>query len=150
MVSACLAGVPCRYDGRSRPDGAVVAAVARGTAVPLCAEVIAGLPTPRPPAEVQGGDGADVLDGTASVTTDDGEDVTEAFVRGAQAVASYLTEHGLTEAVLQSRSPSCGCGQIYDGSFTGTLVDGDGVLTATLKRSGVVVTSRAGIGGVAR
>ncbi|MFV0320593.1 MAG: DUF523 domain-containing protein, partial [Microbacterium sp.] len=116
LVSSCLAGVPCRYDGRARPDPGIIDAVAAGRALPACAEQLGGLPTPRPPAEIVGGDGHDVLNGTARILTDAGEDVTESFVAGAQAVARLATEHGVTHAVLQARSPSCGCGTIYDGS----------------------------------
>lgn len=147
MVSSCLAGVPCRYDGRARPDAGVAAAVAAGTAVPLCAEVLGGLPTPRRPAEIVGGDGADVLDGRARVVTDDGDDLTDEFVAGAHVVADYVVEHGIDRAVLQSRSPSCGCGQVYDGSFDGTLAAGDGVVAALLSRRGVAVTSVRGTAG---
>lgn len=110
----------------------------------MCPEVLGGLSTPRRPAEIVGGDGADVLDGRAVVVTDEGEDVTEEFVAGARAVADLAAEHGIERAVLQSRSPSCGCGSIYDGSFGGTLVDGDGVLAALLVRRGVTVTSIRG------
>ncbi|WP_413562292.1 DUF523 domain-containing protein [Catenulispora pinistramenti] len=99
------------------------------------------MPTPRPPAEIVGGDGNDVLDGTAHIVTADGEDVTAAFVAGAEAVAKFAADHGIARAVLQDRSPSCGCGRIYDGTHTGELVDGDGVLAALLKRQGVEVTA---------
>lgn len=144
LVSACLAGVPCRYDGAARTDPEVAEAVRAGLALPACAEQLGGLPTPRPPAEIVGGDGADVLDGGARILTDTGEDVTAPFVAGAEAVAALAAEHGITEAVLQARSPSCGCGAVYDGSHSGELVDGDGVLAALLKRSGVSVTSVRG------
>ena len=87
LVSACLAGVPCRYDGGAKPDAAIVRAVAEGRALPACAEVAGGLPTPRPPAEIRGGDGADVLRGTARVVTEQGADVTAEFVDGARRVA---------------------------------------------------------------
>lgn len=144
LVSACLAGVPCRYDGRARPDAEIVAAVADGTAVPACAEQLGGLPTPRRPAEIVGGDGHDVLRGTARVVTIDGEDVTQPFIDGAREVARIAAERGITAAVLQARSPSCGCGSVYDGTHTGRLVDGDGVLAAALKAEGFTVTSVRG------
>ena len=139
IVSACLAGMPCRYDGAARPDAEIVRAVAEGRAVVACAEQLGGLPTPRPPAEIVGGDGADVLDGVARVLTDTGEDVTAEFVSGAEAVASIARSNGASAAVLQARSPSCGCGEIYDGSHSGTRVSGDGVLAALLKREGITV-----------
>lgn len=137
LVSACLAGVPCRYDGRSKPDATVVALVDAGEALPVCAERLGGLDTPRPPAEIVGGDGHDVLAGRARVVTDAGADVTDAFVRGARACADLATAHGVTEAVLQARSPSCGCGQIHDGTHSGRLREGDGVLAAVLQSSGI-------------
>lgn len=144
LVSACLAGVPCRYDGAALPDDGVLALVAAGRAVPVCAEVTAGLPTPRAAAELVGGDGHDVLDGRARVLTAQGEDCTEAFLRGAELVTADAVARGVTQAVLQARSPSCGAGVVHDGTFAGRLVDGDGVLAAALRRAGVGVTSRRG------
>lgn len=142
LVSACLAGIPCRYDGAARPDPQVVAAVEAGLAVPVCAEVLGGLPTPRPPAEIVGGDGYDVLAGRARVLTEAGHDVTRAFVAGASAVVEQAREHRVERAVLKAKSPSCGAGQVYDGTFNGTLTGGDGVLAAALRRAGVEVESR--------
>ena len=142
VVSACLAGIPCRYDGAARPDRQAVAAVEAGLAVPVCAEVLGGLPTPRPPAEIVGGDGYDVLAGRARVLAQDGHDVTRAFVAGASAVVEQAREHGAERAVLKAKSPSCGVGQVYDGTFSGTLTGGDGVLAAALRRAGVEVESR--------
>ncbi|MGK2348734.1 DUF523 domain-containing protein [Actinomyces sp. W5033] len=143
IVSACLAGAPCRYDATARPDPAV----AEGRAVPLCAEVLGGLGVPRPPAEVIGdggqqADGEDVLGGWARVVTVDGQDVTAAFVVGARAVAEHAERVGERSAVLMARSPSCGVGGLYDGTFSGRLVPGDGVLAALLRRRGLSVRSR--------
>ncbi|MFD2765456.1 DUF523 domain-containing protein [Micromonospora eburnea] len=144
LVSACLAGQPCRYDSRARPDDSVVEEVRAGRALPACAEQLGGLPTPRPAAEIVGGDGHDVLDGEARVVTIDGEDVTGPFIAGAKIVADLAAEHGLTRAILQARSPSCGYGMIYDGTHTGELVEGDGVVAAMLKRQGVSITTIRG------
>ncbi len=144
LVSSCLAGVPCRYDGAARPDPDVVADVAAGRSLPLCAEVLGGLPTPRPAAEIVGGDGHDVLAGRASVRTRDGADLTAQFVAGALEVARRAAAAGVVEAVLQARSPSCGCGRIYSGAHDGTLVDGDGVVAAALQRNGIRTTARRG------
>lgn len=143
-VSACLAGIPCRYDGQSRPSSAIVRLAEEGIAIPVCAEVLAGLPTPRPSAEIIGGDGEDVLSGRAKVVCEDGTDVTEQFVRGARLAADTLVSRGLSRATLQARSPSCGCEQIYDGTHTGTLRSGDGVFAAELKRRGIAVESVRG------
>lgn len=144
IVSACLAGLPCRYDGRAKPDPLIVDAVREGTAVPACAEQLGGMPTPRPPAEIVGGDGAGVLDGTARVVTIDGHDVTDAFVRGAWEVAAIAERTGARRAVLQAMSPSCGCGRIYDGSHSGSAALGDGVTAAALRSRGIEVEARRG------
>lgn len=144
LVSSCLAGIPCRYNGKSKADPEIIRAVAEGRAIIACAEELGELPTPRPAAEIVGGDGHDVLAGTAIVRDIDGLDVTSQFVAGAQAVAQLAAAHDITEAVLQSRSPSCGCGKIYDGTHTGTLIEGDGVLVALLKQRGLRVTAQRG------
>ncbi|MBV0893944.1 DUF523 domain-containing protein [Microbacterium sp. NC79] len=145
IVSACLAGAACRYDGRAKPDAEIVAAVQRGEMIPLCAEVLGELPTPRPAAEIVGGDGSAVLDGTARVVTNTGGDVTAEFVAGAERVADAAVALGATHAILQDRSPSCGCGRIYDGSFSGALIDGNGVTAAALSRRGLTITVRRGV-----
>ncbi len=139
VVSACLAGVPCRYDGGATTDADVAAAVAAGAAVPLCAELLGGLRTPRPTAEIVGGDGDDVLDGRARVVDAGGRDVTPAYVAGALAVADRAVALGASRAILQERSPSCGSGRVYDGTFSGALVEGVGVTAAALRRRGVEV-----------
>jgi len=144
LVSSCLAGVPCRYNGKAKTDPQIAEAVASGAAIAACAEVLGDLPTPRPPAEILGGDGNDVLEGHAKVLSINGEDLTQAFISGAQMVADLAAENGITEAILQDRSPSCGCGAIYDGSHSGTLVEGDGVLAALLKRRGLSVSTCRG------
>ena len=139
LVSACLAGLPCRYDGRAKPDAAIIALVEKGEAIPVCAEALGGLPTPRPPAEITGGSGHDVLDGTARVLTASGDDVTAEFVSGAQEVARLARKVGAREAILQDRSPSCGCTQIYDGTHSGHKIAGEGVLAAALQNLGIEV-----------
>ena len=141
IVSACLAGVACTYEAQPKTREWAVRLAAEGRAVLVCPEVAGGLGIPRPEAEIQGGDGADVLDGTARVVNVDGEDVTEQYLAGANAAlaAARRSEAGL--AVLKARSPSCGCGQIYDGTFTGAKRDGDGVTAALLKRASLDVCS---------
>ena len=98
-----------------------------------------GLSTPRPAAEIVGGDGKAVLDGTAQVVTADGEDKTEAFLAGAYRALAIARAHRATHAILKSKSPSCGCGKIYDGSFTGSLTDSDGVTAALFRRHGIEI-----------
>lgn len=126
VVSACLAGTPCRYDGGSNLRPEIAALVEKGEAVPVCPEVLGGLPTPRTPSEQKDGR---VLSAT-------GEDVTEAFSSGAEAALYIAEEYGCSAAILKARSPSCGCGRIYDGTFTRTLVDGDGLFAALLRKKG--------------
>jgi uncharacterized protein YbbK (DUF523 family) len=129
IVSACLAGVACWYDGDSKPCEAVIKLVAEGKAVPLCPEQLGGLPTPRAPAEIIG----------SKVIRKDSVDVTEAFHRGAQEALKVARLIGAKSAILKARSPSCGCGKIYDGSFTGRLVDDNGVFAEMCKQAGLEV-----------
>ena len=136
-VSACLAGVPCRYDGGANSVDEMVRLVAAKEAVCICPECMGGLSTPREPAEIVGGSAEDVLSGHAQVLTKSGADVTDAFVRGAYAALEFCQAHGITEAVLKARSPSCGCGTVYDGTFSGKLIPGDGVTAALLGRNGI-------------
>lgn len=139
LVSACLAGKACRFDGSSNPDDVVGRLVAEGRAVLVCPEEDGGLGTPRPPAEIVGGDGHDVLDGNARVVTNQGRDVTSEYITGAVMALEAAREQGATTAILKSRSPSCGRGCVYDGSFTRTARKGDGVTAALLQRSGIEV-----------
>ena len=139
IVSACLAGLNTRYNGKSKASAKIMVMLAAGDAVAVCPEQLGGLPTPRPPAEIKGGDGAKVLNKKARVYNCNGENVTKEFIRGARETLKIAKECGATEAVFAPRSPSCGCGKIYNGSFTGKLRDGDGVTTALLKRNGIRV-----------
>ena len=139
LVSACLAGRACRYDGSSNRDEAVRRLVAEKRAVLVCPEEDGGLGTPRPPAEIVGGDGHDVLDGNARVVTKHGVDVTAQYVAGAELALAAARQAGAKRAVLKARSPSCGKGCVYDGSFTRTSRDGDGVTAALLQRNGIEV-----------
>ena len=128
-VSACLLGVPCRYDGRSKGVPRLAQRLNGCTLYPVCPEVLGGLPTPRTPAE-RAGD---------KVLTRDGRDVTQAYRRGALEALRIARENGCTAALLKERSPSCGCGLIYDGSFSGALVPGNGVAAELLERCGIRV-----------
>ncbi|MFQ5856221.1 MAG: DUF523 domain-containing protein [Anaerolineae bacterium] len=141
LVSACLVGIPCQYDGGSCPHDQLQALAVQGDVLSLCPEVVGGLPTPRPPAEIQGGDGDDVLEGRAGVVNIEGKDVTVEFLAGARKALRIAQRWDIKEAILKARSPSCGVGQIYDGSFSGRLVEGDGVTAALLKREGIIVKS---------
>jgi uncharacterized protein YbbK (DUF523 family) len=140
LVSRCLLGHRVRYDGGAHgPFELLQQWLDEGRVVALCPEVAGGLPTPRPPAEIAGGQGALVLDGRLPVLTVDGADVTDAFVAGAQQALALVREHGIGLALLKARSPSCGNLENYDGSFSGVRVAGEGVTAALLKRAGVKV-----------
>jgi uncharacterized protein YbbK (DUF523 family) len=132
LVSACLLGVKCNHRGQASPSTAVEALAAEYRLIACCPESAGGLPTPRPAAERQ-------PDG--HVRTADGTDVTDAYLRGAAAAVDLARATGATEAVLKARSPSCGCRQIYDGTFTRTLVDGEGVTAMALRAAGLTVRS---------
>ena len=135
IVSACLLGEPVRYDGGTKPCPAVIALTGCDgvEVVPVCPETAAGLPVPRPPAEQRGG----------GVFLSDGRDVTEAFAAGSAACAEAALASGARIAILKAKSPSCGAGEIYDGTYSGTLVPGWGTFARLLRDAGVeVLTER--------
>ncbi len=129
LISACLLGVPCRYDGASKPVPRIELLTERFVLVPVCPEQLGGLPTPRVPAEKCG----------SCVLTRDGRDVTENYLRGAQEALRIACITGCKAALLKAKSPSCGCGRIYDGTHTGTLTDGNGVTAELLMQHGISV-----------
>lgn len=141
LVSACLAGRDCRFDGTAAPRDEISELVAAGRAVLICPEVEGGLGTPRPPAEIVGGTGDDVLEGRARVVTADGTDVTAAYLEGARRAVQAARRTGATSAILKARSPSCGAGATYDGTFSRTSQAGDGVTAALLRREGIEMTT---------
>lgn len=133
LVSACLLGAPVRYDAKSCPNAAVQALADRFELVPVCPECLGGLPTPRTPSEIRPGSPA------PRVVSEDGEDRSAAFAAGARACLEIARENGCTLAIMKAKSPSCGLGRVYDGSFSGVLVPGDGVATSVLKEAGIRV-----------
>ncbi|HOQ24139.1 MAG TPA: DUF523 domain-containing protein [Bacillota bacterium] len=139
LVSACLLGTPCRFDGTHHRCAGLEGLDREYNVVQVCPETLGGLRSPRPPAELRGGDGTQVLAGRAQVITATGQDVTQAFMAGARQVLATAQTTGAVGAILKARSPSCGKGRIYDGSFTGCLVAGDGVTTALLLQNGIPV-----------
>jgi len=139
LVSGCLIGQKCRYNMLSEEIPELKEMVEKGEAIPVCPEQLGGLPTPRPPAEIKGGDGIKVIAGKARVVNSEGQDVTQKFVKGASDTLVIAKDKNITEAVFKSRSPACGCGSIYDGTFRGRLRDGDGVAAALLKKHGIKV-----------
>ena len=146
LVSACLLGTCCNHEGRASLRPRVQRLSPSARLVPICPEVVGGLATPRSAAEIVGGDGADVLSGSARVCTADGDDVTAAYVRGAAAAVELARATGATRAVLKARSPSCGAVDVYDGTFTRTLRSGEGVTAAALRAAGVEVVSDEELG----
>ncbi|MEU4545092.1 DUF523 domain-containing protein [Nonomuraea dietziae] len=142
LVSACLMGRRVRYDGGAKTSRDALLAEWReqGRLVPFCPEVEGGLPTPRPAAEIEGGaGGAAVLAGAARVLTTEGEDVTGAFMAGAQAALAVATSFDIKLAVLKEGSPSCGALSVYDGTFSGHRTPGQGVTTSLLELHGIRV-----------
>ena len=131
LCSACLLGINCRYDGRSKPNQKVLALASKETLIPVCPEQLGGLSTPREPAEQRG----------KKVVTKTGKDVTYNFLSGAEQVLGLAKILGIKEALLKQKSPSCGCGKIYDGTFSDKLIEGDGITTALLKKNGIEVLS---------
>ena len=135
LVSACLLGVACRYDGKTKDNPQVVQLAKTHTLIPFCPEVYGGLSTPRDPSEIRNG----------AVYTKNGDNVTAQFEKGAQEAVKLARTLGCTCALLQDRSPSCGVGLIHDGSFTDALVVGDGLAARALMDAGlrVLPASRA-------
>lgn len=135
LVSACLMGFRCRYDGGTQRLACLDALRERHVLIPVCPEVMGGLPTPREPSEIRDG----------RVVSRDGRDVTEAFRRGAWEAEKIARTCGCGCALLKERSPSCGLGKVYDGTFSGTLTDGDGLCARLLADCGlrVIGESRA-------
>ncbi len=129
LVSACLLGESCRYDGKSKPCERVIALSNTYNLIPICPEVMGGLPTPRVPSEICG----------AHVMMKDGRDVTENYNRGAHTALQIARENECTVAILKEKSPSCGSGLIHNGLFDGGLITGDGITTQLLKKEGIRV-----------
>jgi uncharacterized protein YbbK (DUF523 family) len=147
-VSACLLGDTVRYDAQSNELKQTLFQqwYAQGRFVAICPEVSGGLPIPRPPAEIEAGDGKDVLLNHASIISITGEDVTDAFVRGAKNALELAQKHNCQFAILAARSPSCGNETIYDGRFNGSLVKGQGVTAALLEQNNIRVFNQDQLG----
>lgn len=142
LISACLIGVCCRYDGRSKPCPEILEQIGLDNRlIPICPEQLGGLSTPRVPCEILDGEGIDVWTMGARVCDEQGQDYSIAYRKGAEETLRIAQLLKVSEAWLMSKSPSCGCGQIYDGSFSGILRNGDGVCTALLKQHGIAVRS---------
>lgn len=139
LVSACLLGINCRYNGRNCPNKKVMQLATREMLVPVCPEQLGGLGTPREPMGIVGGAGSEVLDGKAMVINKSGKNVTKNLVRGAEETLKIARLLNVKEAILKTKSPSCGCGKTCSGISPSRLVKGDGVTAALLKRNGIQV-----------
>ena len=135
LVSACLLGQSCRYDGKSKPCERVIALKDTYNLISICPEVMGGLPTPRTPSEICG----------ELVLMKDGRNVTENYNRGAQKALEIARENACTVAILKEKSPSCGSGLIHNGLFDGGLVEGDGITAKLLKSQGIRVLGESEI-----
>lgn len=129
LCSGCLLGIRCRYDARRKPSGKVLELSKKEILIPVCPEQLGGLPTPREPSERKG----------KKVVTSSGADLTENFRQGAEQVLNLARLFGIKEAIFRQKSAACGCGEIYDGTFRGRVIRGDGVTTALLKENGIKV-----------
>ncbi len=129
LVSGCLLGLACRFDGKSKPHPKILKLADDETLIPFCPECMGGLSTPRAPSEIRDG----------QVLNADGEDVTAQYQKGAEEALRLCQILGIRKAILKARSPSCGSGAVYDGSFTKTLIPGDGITAALLKANGIEV-----------
>ena len=135
LVSACLLGVACRYDGKRKPNEAVIALKEKYNLIPVCPEIMGGLPTPRLPSEIRG----------ETVIMENGEDVTDKYSKGAEETLRLARLFGCGKAVLKEKSPSCGSGRIYDGTFSKTLTEGNGVTAGMLLANGIRVAGETEI-----
>lgn len=138
LISGCLLGLSCRYDGKSKGlDAELLEKLKeKHTLIPACPEQLGGLTTPRSPSERIG----------EGVFMDNGTDVTEQYRRGAEQALLLSRLFGCEAAILKERSPSCGSGSIYDGSFSGTLTEGDGVTAELLMAHGIPVYGESRVG----
>lgn len=139
LVSACLCGINCRYSGDSNDCEEVKELLKDGKAIPVCPEQLGGLETPRLACEIVGGTGKEVLCGKAKVIDKDGNDRTLGFVKGAYEVLNIAKMIGSHKAILKAKSPSCGCGKIYDGTFNSNKIAGNGVAAQLLLENGIEV-----------
>ena len=150
FISACLLGAPVRYDGRSVPLSHPLISLwkSQGRLIEFCPEYAGGLGIPRPPAELCGGSGQDVIKGRAKVITEAKLDITQPFLIGAEAALALILANGISLALLKEKSPSCGVHMVYDGRFNKKTIKGMGVTTALLRKNGVRVFSENEIEGI--
>jgi len=142
LVSSCLLGVNCKYNGSNSLNKNVLEFLKdKGGFIISCPELLGGLSIPRGSYEITGGTGKEVIEGRARVKSNKDEDVTEEFLKGARATLKFAKQNEVKLAVLKARSPSCGVNQVYDGTFSGRLIGGDGVTAALLRKEGIELVS---------
>lgn len=146
LISSCLLGLNTKYNGKSNPNKLLIDYARLGKFIPVCPEQLGGLKTPRGASEIIAGSGEDVLNHCAKVMTQDGINETAEYIKGAEEVIKMLSIFPITAAILKQRSPSCGMGQIYDGTFSGTKIKGEGVTAALLRRHNIPVFTEEDIG----
>jgi len=139
LISACLLGVKCRWNGEDNKNDRAIELLKKETLIPVCPEQLGGLPTPRPRQEILGGTGKEVLEKKAKVITEEGEDVTSKFLRGAEETLKMARFYGAKEFIGKALSPSCSCSKIYDGTHSGKLMAGRGVTAELLLRNGITL-----------
>lgn len=140
IVSGCLCGINCKYDGGNNLDERVLKLLKEGKAIPVCPEQLGGQQTPRAPHEIVNGNGLDVLAGKARILAPEGnDDVTSEFIKGAYETLKIAEAVSARIAILKARSPSCGLSRIYDGTFSGTKRPGNGVTAELLLSKGIKV-----------
>ncbi|MBW6451379.1 MAG: DUF523 domain-containing protein [DPANN group archaeon] len=131
LVSACLAGINCRWNGKAKPCQKVIELVRQGKAIPVCPEQLGGLTTPREASEQRGD----------KVFTKEGKDLTHPFEKGAEEGLKIAKLANCNEAILKANSQSCGSSKVFDGTFSGNLAEGDGVFAKLLKKNNIKVVS---------
>ncbi len=141
VISACLAGINCKYSGENNHDEKIMKLIENEKTILVCPEQLGGLTTPRDTCEIVGGTGEDVLNGNAKVMTSKGVEVTKQFINGAKEAFRIVDMYKATKAITKAQSPSCGNHKIYDGTFSGNFREGDGVFVTMLKEAGVEVTT---------
>jgi uncharacterized protein YbbK (DUF523 family) len=139
IISACLLGVKCRWNGEDNRNDKALDLIKQEILVPVCPEQLGGLSTPRPRQEIQGGTGKDVLEKRARVINEEGDDVTEQFIKGAEETLKIARLYQVKEFIGKSLSPSCSGSKIYDGTFSGKLLKGRGITAELLIRNGIKI-----------
>ena len=135
LVSACLLGIDCKYNRKNNKNDKVIELLKDHDLIPVCPEIMGGLTTPRTPAEIR----KNIRKNKNEVITKDGKNVTKQYQKGAEEALKIAKLYNCQIAILKEKSPSCGCGRIYDGTFTGTLIDGDGITARLLKEHGIKI-----------